>query len=297
MNKYPVYIVSKGRWENPMTANFFIKDNVKFKIVVEPQEYDNYCKALGKENVLKLPFSNLGQGSMPARNWIWKHAIDKGAERHWIFDDNIRSIRRVYKGRKILCNTNIAIKTIEDFTDRYINIAISALNYRYNVVAGISDKKPFYTNVHAYSAMLIKNNMPYRWRLKYNEDVDLCLQVLHNKLCTILINAFIIDKTSTTAKMKGGNQTELYKNNAYEKKVLKARSLEEVWSQYSETKIRFNRPHHYIDWKKHFKHKLIRRTDIDWDEIENKKYDIKLIKKDNIKSQSLKKFYQENKDA
>jgi len=70
INKYPVYIVSKGRWENPLTAKFFIKDNVKFKIVVEPEEYNNYCKALGKENVLKLPFSNLGQGSMPARNML-----------------------------------------------------------------------------------------------------------------------------------------------------------------------------------------------------------------------------------
>ena len=29
MNKYPVYIVSKGRWENPMTAKFFLKDGVK----------------------------------------------------------------------------------------------------------------------------------------------------------------------------------------------------------------------------------------------------------------------------
>jgi hypothetical protein len=295
MNKYPVYIVSKGRWDNPLTAKFFIKDNVKFKIVVEPEEYNNYCKALGKENVLKLPFSNLGQGSMPARNWIWKHAIDKGAERHWIFDDNIQMIRRLNKGKRIPCNALKAIKVLEDFTDRYKNIAITGFNY-VMFVTNVT-KKPFYLNCHVYSAMLIKNNMPYRWRLKYNEDVDLCLQVLHNKLCTVLFNSFMVHKTSTTTKMKGGNQTDLYKNNAYEKKVLKARSLEEVWSQYSETKIRFNRPHHFVDWKKHFKHKLIRRTDIDWDEIENKKYDIKLTKKDNIKSQSLKKFYQENKDA
>jgi hypothetical protein len=56
--------------------------------------------------------------------------------------------------------------------------------------------------------------------------------------------------------MKGGNQTDLYKNNAYEKKLLKAKSLESVWPQYAETKIRFNRPHHYINWKKHFNHKL-----------------------------------------
>ena len=33
--KYPVYIVSKGRWEQPQTANFFKEDGLDFKIVVE----------------------------------------------------------------------------------------------------------------------------------------------------------------------------------------------------------------------------------------------------------------------
>ncbi|NDG53746.1 MAG: hypothetical protein EBY39_12125 [Flavobacteriia bacterium] len=50
--KYPVYIVSKGRWDNPLTANMFIKDGIDFKILVEPQEYDNYCKSLGAKYVL-----------------------------------------------------------------------------------------------------------------------------------------------------------------------------------------------------------------------------------------------------
>ena len=143
--------------------------------------------------------------------------------------------------------------------------------------------------------MLIKNNVPFRWRLKYNEDVDLCLQVLNSKLCTVLFNAFVVEKMSTVAKMKGGNQDELYKGNSYEKKILKARSLEEIWPQYAETKIRFNRPHHYVNWKKHFNHNLVRRKDIDWDKIVSKKHNIKLKKVNDIKSESLKTFYNENK--
>jgi hypothetical protein len=95
--------------------------------------------------------------------------------------------------------------------------------------------------------------------------------------------------------MKGGNQDELYKDNAYEKKVLKARSLEEVWPQYAETKIRFGRPHHYVSWGKHFKHGLVRRTDIDWEKIKNKKHDIKLKQVKEIKSEGLKKFYNKYK--
>ncbi|NDG53745.1 MAG: hypothetical protein EBY39_12120 [Flavobacteriia bacterium] len=136
--------------------------------------------------------------------------------------------------------------------------------------------------------MLMRNDMSFRWRLKYNEDVDLCLQVLDAGLCTILFNALTIDKVSTVVKMKGGNQDELYKNNNHEKKVLKARSLEEIWPQYAETKMRFGRPHHYVNWKKHFTHKLKRRTDIDWDKIENKKSDkFKLKAVNDIKSKKL----------
>ena len=95
--------------------------------------------------------------------------------------------------------------------------------------------------------------------------------------------------------MKGGNQDELYLGNAYEKKILKARTLEEVWPQYAEIKIRFGRPHHYVNWKKHFKHKLVRRKDINWDAIINKKHDIKLKQVDTIKSKRLQKFYKDNK--
>lgn len=262
--KYPIYIVSKGRWENPLTAKFFLKDGIKFKVLVEPQEYDNYLEALGEEYVMKLPFSNLGVGSYPARNFAWEDSIKNGFKRHWCFDDNINKIRMYIKGKKIPIHTAKAIEIIETFTDRYLNIGISGFNYTTFVVAGSSDKKPFYLNTHVYSALLIKNDMPYRWRMKYNEDVDLCLQVLSNKLCTVLFNSVMIDKTSTASKMKGGNQTELYQNNAYEKKVLKSKSLETIWPEYCSTIKRFGRPHHFVNWKKHFHHKLIRNPNVDW---------------------------------
>jgi len=292
--KYPVYIVSKGRYENPITANCFIRDGVDFKIVVEPQEYEEYCKSVGTKYVLQLPFANLGVGSYPARNFCWEHSQKEKHKRHWVFDDNISKFRRITQGKKIECNAKKAIEILEEFTDRYENIAITGFNYTSFVVPGTSDNIPFRLNVHAYSAMLIKNNMPYKWRLKYNEDVDICLQVLHNKLCTVLFNAFTVDKTSTTAKMKGGNQTELYKGNAYEKKFLKTRSLEEVWPQYVTTKIRYDRPHHFINWMQ-FKHSLKRRKDIDWEKIKNKKQDIKLKKLTKIKNKELKKFYNKYK--
>ena len=294
MNKYPIYIVSKGRWKKPITAALFKEFDMDFKIVVEPQEYDDYCRALGEEYVLQLPFANLGLGSYPARNFCWEHSKEQGHKRHWVFDDNIWRFRRIVKGKRIPVNPNIAIKCLEDFIDRYENVGVAGFNYSTFVVPGASDKKPFYLNVHCYSAMIMNNELPFRWRLKYNEDVDLCLQVLHNNYCSILFNAFSVDKVSTSQMMEGGNQTELYVNNSHDKKVLKVMSLDEIWKEqgYVKAIMRYGRPHHFVDWKAHFHTPLIRRTDFNWDElnkIDNYEMELKQIKP--TKNKFLEEFY------
>lgn len=255
--KYPVYIISKGRWERPLTANFLKRDGVPFKIAVEPQEYKNYVNSLGKDYVLELPFSNLGLGSYPARNHCWEDSIKNGYEKHFLFDDNIYNFRRFNNGLRKKADSYSALLTLQFLDDRYENIGMSGYNYTSFLTSQTS--KVFFLNTHVYSGMLIRNNIPYRWRLKYNEDVDLNLQCLHNKLCTILLNVFTIDKVSTTAKMKGGNQSELYKNNDPLKKALKTKSLEVLWPQYVKTVYRFGRPHHQVSWNKFFKHPLIRK--------------------------------------
>jgi len=89
VNRFPVYIISKGRFEKTLTATNFENFGIDYLIAVEPQEYENYCKKLGSKRVLKLPFSNLGLGSYPARNFCWEHAKSLGHKYHWLFDDNI----------------------------------------------------------------------------------------------------------------------------------------------------------------------------------------------------------------
>lgn len=244
---FPIYIVSKGRYQKTLTADNFEASGIDYLIAVEPQEAELYAKKLGKHRVLVLPFSNLGVGSFPARNYCWEHAKANGHKYHWIFDDNISGLAKWVNGKKkyeesqkngISFVEKNAIKT---------NVDITGFEYRYFVAK--PPKKPFKYNCHIYSAMLIKTNLPYRWRLKYNEDVDLCLQVLHNKGTTSSCIYYMTNKVSTTAKMKGGNQDELYKGNDPRKKLLKAKMLEKVWPQYAKTVIRFNRIHHFVDWK------------------------------------------------
>lgn len=249
---YPIYIVSKGRYKNPLTANYFKSCNVDFLIAVEPQEYEDYCNHIGAEYVLKLPFSNLGLGSYPARNFCWEHAKKKGFQYYWCFDDNIRGFAKWINGKKINYQNGIdAIRYVENYTTLNKH-DILGFEYRYFVAK--PPKSAFKLNTHVYSAMLINTGLPYRWRLKYNEDIDLCLQVLHNGGKTSSCIYYMSNKVSTVAKMKGGNQDELYKNNDEKKKLLKAKMIEKVWPQYVKTVIRFGRFHHLIDWKQ-FKRK------------------------------------------
>lgn len=257
---HPVYVVSKGRHDNFQTPKIFEKFGIKYFIVVEPQEASEYKKKIRIGTVVETPFANLGLGSFPARNFAWDHSLSIGASAHFVFDDNIASFATLNGGKRKYCQDPFpALKCAEDFLDRYHNLAICGFNYAGFVTR--ETRKPFQINTHVYSGMLIRNKTPYRWRLKYNEDVDLCLQILNSKKwCTVLLNAYLIDKTSTGVKMKGGNQTELYKNNDPHKKTLKAKSLEMMWPQYAKTVVRFGRPHHFVDWKKHFNHSLERKA-------------------------------------
>lgn len=246
-NKYPIYIISKGRHEKTLTADNFEKSGLDYFIAVEPQEYEQYCKKLGEKRVLKLPFSNLGVGSYPARNFCWEHSKSLGAKYHWLFDDNILFWMKWINGkRRKIESLNEALRYVESFVEKN-NITIGGFEEPNFVVK--PPKRAFKINCHVYSAMLIKNNIPFRWRLKYNEDVDLCLQVLHNGGSTASCIYYMANKVSTADKMKGGNQTELYKGNSPEKNLLKAKMLEAVWPQYTRTVIRFNRHHHLVNWR------------------------------------------------
>lgn len=267
--RYPIYIPSKGRADVCYTAQAFLLDNVPFKIVVEPSEVKAYAAHFDMENILVLPEDNMRL--LGSRLWIREHSIANGFDRHWQFDDNIRECYYFNLGIRLECDFNIGITNVEDFTDRYSNIGLSGFNYQTWVRNG--NAKPFVTNVHVYSATLVNNRMPFKWRLYYNDDTDLCLQVLDSGLCTVLFNTFLVSKMRTMT-VKGGNASDLYSGDG---RLVMARSLEEVWPQYVETKMRFGRPQHVVkeNWKM-FKQPLLRRTDIDWDAIAKTKHKIKL---------------------
>jgi hypothetical protein len=86
--KYPIYIPSKGRADVCYTAKAFQKDNVPFKLVVEPSELDAYLQHYDKDQILVLPED--GMRLLGSRLWIREHAIANGHDRHWQFDGRAR---------------------------------------------------------------------------------------------------------------------------------------------------------------------------------------------------------------
>jgi hypothetical protein len=281
--RYPVYVISKGRSDCCKTARFLQKDGVPFRLVVEPQEADAYASVFGADCLEVLPFSNLGLGSIPARNWCWEHAKATGHERHWILDDNIRYIERRHENIRIRVDSHSAFQVTEDFTDRYENIAILALNYHMFAPNG-AKLPPFQINHRCYSFLLIRNDLPQRWRGRYNEDTDLTLQVLSSGWCTVLFNLFVVEK-ATTLTMKGGNTTELYLGDG---RLKMARSLERMWPGVVTVSRRYGRPQHVVNWKK-FDTPLKLKAGIDLSALPANEYGMHLVQvKPEVKSAALR---------
>lgn len=271
--KYPVYIISKGRWEKRKTSRQLEALKVPYHIVIEPQEYDNYAAVIDPKKILVLPFKNLGQGSIPARNWVWEHSISIGAKRHWILDDNLFMFFRHNDNLSVPVTSGTIFKCAEDFVDRYENVAISGFEY-FMFMPRKTKKAPYRLNTRVYSCILIQNDIPYRWRGRYNEDTDLSLRALKDGWCTVLFQAFLCDKT-TTMTDTGGNTEDLY-----EIKDGRYKMAESLYKQHPDVTTitrKWDRWQHHVDYKpfRHNKLKMKKGLFIP-DKINN--YGMKLIK-------------------
>lgn len=245
--RYPVYVISKGRHDCCLTAKRLSVMKVPYTIVIEPQEFDLYAKNFDPNCLAVLPFSNLGQGSIPARNWVWENSIERGFERHWILDDNIRWFYRTNRNEEIKVTSGTTFRVIEDFADRYTNVGMAGMNYNCFVPKN-QGIPPYYFNTRVYSCILIRNDLPFRWRGRFNEDTDLSLRVLKSGECTVLFNAFHCGKVATLT-MKGGNNVEgLYKDGS--DRLNFAESLFEQHPDCVEIIRRFGRWHHLVNYRK-----------------------------------------------
>jgi hypothetical protein len=268
---YPLYVISKNRWDSRLTSKALEKMKVPYHIVIEPQEYKDYSSVIQPDKILTLPFSNLGQGSIPARNWVWEHSLSTGAERHWILDDNIDGFVRLNRNEKIKVVTGTIFRCAEDFVDRYENVGLAGFHYDF-FCKGNQRLPAFYVNTRIYSCILVRNNLPFRWRGRYNEDTDLSLRVLKMGECTLLFAAFLACKARTMT-MKGGNTDELYQDDG---RLKMAESLVEQHPDCSRIYRNFGRFQHYVDYKRFKKNTLKRKPNLN---LQNRVNDYGMILK------------------
>ena len=284
--KYPLYIPSKGRADSRLTVKTLEHMGVPFRIVVEPQEYDEYASVIDPAKILILDMDYKKQyemcdelgltktsGSGPARNFIWDHAVSTGAEFHWIMDDNIRNFYRRNHNAKIRVHDGAFFRAMEEFVERYENIAMAGPQYHYLGLQQRALTTPFSINSRIYSCNLIRNDVPFRWRGRYNEDTILSLDMLKAGWCTVTFNAFLQGKMTTTAKMKGGNTDELYREGTLAKSQMMMTTHPDV----SRVVWRYNRWHHHVDYRRFKRNQLKLKPGIDLSTMEPNEYGMKLV--------------------
>ena len=261
--KYPVFIPTKGRWESRWTIQSFENIGIPFKIVVEPQEFDNYAAVVDPKKIIVTPHSN--KGLVTTRNWIWDLARDMGTEFYWTFDDNIgenlrqqgvMGLYRLNNNLKTPVSSGVTLRAIEDFVERYENVPISGMNY-FMFASRKTVVPPYYLNTRIYSNMLIRTDAkdpsgkPYRNEGFYNDDTDICIRVLKDGFCTILFNAFLIYKR-TTMSVSGG-MTPHYINDG---RLKMANELRDKHPDITTVTTKWGRPQHQVDYSSFRQNKL-----------------------------------------
>jgi hypothetical protein len=274
----PIYIPSKGRHDSRITMRALDRICVPYYVIVEEQEWFYYASVIDAGKLLVLDpayqrdydaLMELGpeqsRGSGPARNFAWDHAAASGAPWHWTVDDNIHNFYRLNQNMKIQVHGSSFFRVMEHFVGRYENVAMAGPHYEHFVTRR-SKHPPFVLNTRIYSCNLIRTDVPFRWRGRYNEDTILSLDMLKAGYCTVLFKAFL-QKKSATLRMKGGNTDELYKDGTEQKSEMLAAAHPDV----ARVVQRFNRAHHHVDYDG-FTQRLKLRAGVRLDELEPREF-------------------------
>ena len=269
--RYPVYIVSKGRADTRITSRHLEHMHVPYHIIVEEQEFDAYAAVIDPKKILVLDkkfqddydtFDDLAdtksKGPGPARNFAWAHALSTGAAWHWVMDDNIRGFCRMNNNRKLFVTDGTIFFCMEDFVLRYKNVAMAGPNY-WMFLPRKRAKPPLTLNTRIYSCNLIRNDLPFRWRGRYNEDTDISLRCLKAGWCTVQFNAFVQFKAPTQT-VRGGCDADFYKKEGTKPK---SEMLYRMHPDVTKLVWKFRRYHHLVDYKRFAKLKLVPKPGVD----------------------------------
>ena len=232
---YPIYVVSYDRYSCYFnTVRHLEKMKVYYYLCIQKSQEANYRKMLNdhefkycKSIILS---ENTKDGSYKQRNKCMDHArITLQSDKCWILDDNINGWFYLNEGHSKITN-GWAFYHIEKLIDN-VKEPIAIFSHAYDSDVRINQiNKPFRVNRKQYSSLLLDLNLLHkhgiRWRLKFNEDVDLTLQALSKNLYTLSINYIVASKPPTLG-CKGGNTSIIYdKGNRFDEKY---ETLYNIW--------------------------------------------------------------------
>jgi len=251
-HKYPIYVISKGRYDVCLTAKCLQEYGIDFTLVIEPSEEELYRQYFNNLLVCPEDFSKRGNGGIPVRNFVLDHSKANGDFRHWILDDNIHGFYRMYNCKKSVLEGEDIFRPIEEYTDRYDNIYISGHDYSMFSIACATETLPIMQNTRVYSSILIRNDITelsdkdgsIRWRGTYNEDTDLSLRILKLGLPTFTCKYISCGKEQTGV-LKGGNTDTIYKDDNGKKKT---QALIDAHPDVTKMTVKFGRYHHNVDY-------------------------------------------------
>lgn len=250
-SRYPICIPSKGRATCQKTGRALDRMGVSYRFFVEETEADQYRSTLGSDRVVEMPFHDLGQGSVPARNFIWEWCKEREYRRHWTVDDNIVSFARCTNNRRLCVRGGGFFRAMEDFVDRYDNIAMAGPHHKGFMPDRTTTVGPYLLNSRVYSCILLDTTLPDRWRGRYNEDTDLSLRLLKQGYCTLLFRALLMDKCTTVGvknskPLPGGNTDNVYNTGDHRRAF--AESLRDQHPDVVKVVWKFGRWHHQVDY-------------------------------------------------
>jgi hypothetical protein len=292
LQQFPIYIPTKGRHGSMLTSKALTQMRVRHLLVVEPQQVDDYTKAIEQWNLLAelLPLDltykaryelcdehglSKSTGPGPARNFAWDHALSQGHAWHWVMDDNIRSFRRQNHNERVKVTSSGYFAAMEHFAVRYANLAMCGPHYQMFAKSRVA-WAPLKLNTRVYSCNLIRNDVPFRWRGRYNEDTILSLDMLKAGWCTVQFLALLQEKMPTQT-LKGGNTAEFYEvegtlrpGSRYTDTGTLAKSQMQVHEHPDCSRLswRFGRWHHHVDYSG-FVQQLKLRAGVELDDAPN----------------------------
>ena len=278
INEYPIFIISYNRAKNHTTAKWLAKYGVKHFMIIHKEQLSDY-KAyqtdemklyttfiifddnykLKYETCDDIPHSIKNAGSGAERNFAWDYSIKLGAKAHWLMDDNMsffhiigKSTNGIYKRQR--CTKEDFIEKwhkAEHFFNKYENLLMIELaqnDFFFNL-----HKLTYALNTRCFSCNLIWNDMPIRWRGRYNEDVILSTDIMVAGYCIASYIGGVRKSKQSTREATGGNHAiikgdvnSLYQDGFDYKYSSEAKTnlLLKVYPKYYRKVVKYGRIHH-----------------------------------------------------